>query len=408
MTKDSITGNQKYDFDKLEGKLCHSCGSDQMSIFHTLNGVPVHSVKNIPLPEKAIDCPKGNIHLAFCYHCGFISNIAFDPSLLEYSNEYESSQAFSPTFNTFASDLAARLIDRFNLHDKIILEIGCGNGEFLNLLCEQGGNRGIGFDPAYREGRIGIKPNAKITFIKDYYSEKYTNYQADFICCRMTLEHIQSTANFVSMVRRSLGARSDAIIFFQVPDVTRILRDCAIEDIYFEHCSYFSPGSLARLFRKCDFNVLRLETDYEGQYLMIEAKTAEYKSFKPLPMENDLNILADYISSFQERYEAKLSSWYKRLQAISSNGKHAVIWGSGSKGVAFLTALGIHDEIKYVVDINPNRQGTFMPGTGQEIVAPDFLKTYQPETVIVMNPIYLQEIQQELRHLNLAPDVLAI
>jgi hypothetical protein len=49
-----------------------------------------------------------------------------------------------------------------------------------------------------------------------------------------------------------------------------------------------------------------------------------------------------------------------------------------------------------------------MPGTGQKIVAPDFLKTYQPETVIVMNPIYQQEIQQELRHMNLAPDILKI
>jgi hypothetical protein len=85
-----------------------------------------------------------------------------------------------------------------------------------------------------------------------------------------------------------------------------------------------------------------------------------------------------------------------------------VIWGSGSKGVAFLTTLGLVQEIEYAVDINPYRQGKFMPGTGQQIVSPEFLKSYRPDMIIVMNPIYCREIQSELRRLHVSAEILSV
>jgi C-methyltransferase C-terminal domain len=58
------------------------------------------------------------------------------------------------------------------------------------------------------------------------------------------------------------------------------------------------------------------------------------------------------------------------------------------------------------VDINPHKHGRFMPGTGQEIVAPEFLVGYGPTDVLVMNPIYTEEIRQNLARLGLAPMLL--
>ena len=88
--------------------------------------------------------------------------------------------------------------------------------------------------------------------------------------------------------------------------------------------------------------------------------------------------------------------------------KRVVIWGGGSKGVAFLTALQQRDVIAYVVDINPNKRDTFMAGTGHAIVGPDFLVTYQPDVVIVMNPIYCEEIGRNLANLDIQAEMLAI
>jgi hypothetical protein len=191
-----------------------------------------------------------------------------------------------------------------------------------------------------------------------------------------------------------------------VPDVTRILRDCGFEDIYYEHCSYFSPGSLARLLRRCGFDLLHLETAYDGQYLMIEAKPAIGKPLPHLSEEEDLEKLRDYVARFPEKFQSKVSTWRKQLNEIYQNDRRAVLWGSGSKGVAFLSTLNIYDEIEYVVDINPHRQGTYMAGTGQEIVGPEFLKEYQPDVVIIMNAVYQNEIEQDLKRMGSAPEIL--
>jgi hypothetical protein len=81
-----------------------------------------------------------------------------------------------------------------------------------------------------------------------------------------------------------------------------------------------------------------------------------------------------------------------------------VLWGGGSKAVAFLTTLGVTSEIAYAVDVNPRRSGTFIAGGGQEIVAPEFLRDHQPDVVIIMSPIYHDEIQAALADMGVRPE----
>ena len=125
---------------------CPSCSWGTMDVFYEVRQIPVHSVLLLPTREEAVSYPKGDIELGFCTHCGFISNLAFDPSKHEYSEKYEETQGFSSTFNTFHKALAQRLIDQYDLRGKDIIEIGCGKGEFLTMLCELGDNRGVGFE----------------------------------------------------------------------------------------------------------------------------------------------------------------------------------------------------------------------------------------------------------------------
>lgn len=389
-------------------KSCPSCGKNAMSVFYEVRGVPVNSVLLLPTREEAMGFPKGDIVLGFCEECGFISNMAFDPTEQEYSARYEATQGYSPTFTAFHKTLAQRLIDKYNLRDKTLIEIGCDKGDFLTMLCELGNNRGFGFDPAYVPDRIPSPAKDRMTFIADFYGEKYAQYAADFVCCKMTLEHISTVAEFMTTVRRSIGNRTDTIVFFQIPEVRRVLREVAFWDIYYEHCSYFSMGSLARLFRKTGFDVMGLETEYDDQYLMIEARPGTGRGLAPLAEEDDLDALRQDVALFTSTLETTLARWQLRMKDIKAAGRRAVIWGGGSKGVAFLTRLDIVDEIAYAVDINPHKTGTFMAGTGQEIVAPEFLRTYQPDLVIVMNPIYIPEISAELARLGVTAEILPI
>ena len=86
---------------------------------------------------------------------------------------------------------------------------------------------------------------------------------------------------------------------------------------------------------------------------------------------------------------------------MAQAGQRVVVWGGGAKGVTFLNTLKTQDQIEYVVDINPRKQGRYVPGTGQQIVPPEFLRDYQPDVVIVMNPIYKSEIEQIIKGLGL-------
>jgi SAM-dependent methyltransferase len=392
----------------LLDQVCPNCLSKGMLLVYKLKNFPVHSILKISSKEEAMNFPRGNISLGMCESCGFISNIDFDPELLRYSPDCEESQGFSATYNEFAHRTAAHLIERYDLHRKNIIEIGCGKGEFLTLLCEMGDNHGVGFDPAYVPGRNEEKSDARMTFIQDFYSERYSHYQSDLICCRMTLEHIHDPANFLSMVRRSIGDHSDVVVFFQVPDVTRILSDSAFEDIYYEHCSYFSPGSLGRLFLKNSFELLDVKSVYNEQYIMLEARPLRGEAGNSDHYKNDLAAIKDYVVKFQKSYQSTVAFWRRQLDMIKAKGKKAVIWGSGSKGVSFLTTLGVYDEIQYVVDINPYRQGSYMAGTAQLVVAPNILREYKPDIVIIMNSIYQKEIQKDLTQMGLTPQIMTL
>jgi hypothetical protein len=200
----------------------------------------------------------------------------------------------------------------------------------------------------------------------------------------------------------------ETIVFFEVPDVIRVLRELAFWDIYYEHCSYFSPGSLARLFRLCNFEVLDLSRDFNDQYLLIEAKPVSKPSEKVHDLEESVEAISELVKYFSSNCSKKLQEWKSLLQKSYENGERIAIWGSGSKCVSFMSTLGIKDEIEYVVDINPYRQGKFLPGSGKKVMPPEFLKEKKPDLIIVMNPVYRDEITQMLDRMGIYTEVVQL
>ena len=385
---------------------CPNCGVKGLRKFYECRAVPAHSVLLLKSRQEALDFPKGNIELAFCSVCQFITNVAFDPALERYGAGYEATQSFSSTFNSFHQKLAEDLISRYDLHGKDIIEVGCGQGEFLELLCRLGENRGIGFDPAYSETRSTVESNARIRIIDDFYSEKYSDHRGDFVCCKQTLEHIPDTFNFIELTRRVVGNNQDTIVFFQVPDVTRVLCEVAFWDIYYEHCSYFSVGSLRHVFDQNRFDVIGSRVEYGDQYLMLEAKPGDgSERGQPAIARNGI---AAAVQQFELDHVARLEQWRTCLRELAQEGRRTVLWGGGSKAVAFLTTLGIEAEVEYVIDINPHKHGTFLPGSGHEVVGPERLKEYQPDVVIVMNPIYSDEIRDMLGGMGVSAEMMPI
>ena len=116
---------------------------------------------------------------------------------------------------------------------------------------------------------------SSINFIKDYYSEKYCDYKADFICSRHVLEHIQNPRQFLENTRLTIDKHLNTIVFFEVPNTRFIIKDLSIWDLIYEHCSYFSNISLVRLFELSGFEILDIEETFEKQFIQIVARPAK-------------------------------------------------------------------------------------------------------------------------------------
>ncbi|HNS39057.1 MAG TPA: class I SAM-dependent methyltransferase [Promineifilum sp.] len=367
-----------------------------------MNRLPVHCNVLWPTREAAIEAPRGDIHLAYLAECGHTYNLAFDPSLMEYTQEYENSLHFSSRFQEYATALANGLVSKYGLHGKDIVEIGAGKGDFLIMLCQMGGNRGWGYDPSYVPEEGYTAPN--VTFVEDFYGEKYTHQRADLIVCRHVLEHIEDPDAFIAQVRRAVGDQQ-SVVFFEVPNALWTLRHGGIWDIIYEHCSYFSPLSLAYLFRKHGFRVLAVNEVFGGQFLTIEAVPDDSAPAAP-ETTTELDMLTADARAFAENYRAKRDEWQVRLRALAAADKHGVVWGAGSKGVTFLNVMGTGEEIVAVVDINPRKQGKYVPGTGQPIISPDQVSELQPDFVIIMNANYRDEIGETLKTIGVDAEIL--
>jgi SAM-dependent methyltransferase len=387
---------------------CPSCDRRELQEFARVENVPVHNSLVLTDQRAAHDFPRGDVATAFCGHCGFVTNPLFDLRKIHYYEEYEDQQSFSPTFNAFARTLAADLVERYNLRGKTVLEIGCGKGDFLALLCEFGAEKGIGIDPTARADRLTGPGSDRVRFINELYSEKHGDHNADFICCRHTLEHIPDTAAFLRTVRRAIGDRKTPF-FLEVPDVLRVLQECAYWDVYYEHCSYFTPGSLIRLFRSCGFEVTDCRLGFGDQYILLEAMPIAVPEEKPRPLatEEPVSAIREAAAGYEDALKRSLTHWRSWFAERRAAGERVAVWGSGSKCVSFLTTIGL-DKVDYVVDINPHRHGKYILGSGLEISSPEVLGAAKPDHVLIMNPVYLNEIREMLADMHVACNVMAV
>lgn len=379
------------------------CPDSEVIPLIDMGNVPVHCNVLWSTREEAINAPRGRIQLGYFTECGHVYNLSFDPALMEYTQEYENSLHFSPVFQQYASALADRLIASYDLRGKDIVEIGAGKGDFLIMLSERGGNRGYGYDPSYVPDEGYTHPN--VAFIQDFYGEKYTSQRADLVVCRHVLEHIEDPDNFVATVRRAVGEQSQAVVFFEVPNSLWTLRQMGIWDIIYEHCSYFSPLSLAHVFERNDFRVLNVDQVFGGQFLTIESVPAGGAAAAGLSA-GELERLGRDAVAFANNYRRKKEQWEQTLADLTARGQKGVVWGAGSKGVTFLNVMPVGETIRYIVDINPRKQGKFVPGTGQQIVAPEFLRDYRPDFVVIMNANYREEIGAMVREQGVEAEIL--
>lgn len=388
------------------GSCCTACGSRTLSdIFHS-KAQPVCVGTVCDTAEEARRAPTADITLAYCHACGLVFNRIFDIEQVGFKPGYEVALNHSPVFCDFISGVADRLVERFDLRGKTVLEIGCGGGYFLRLLAERGGNHGIGIDPTVPREGIERLEEGKVEFIRDFFGDQHCNIATDFVCCLSVFEAIPRPIELLRTLRRMLAERPQVPLYFEVFNAFRAIEQQETWSIHYEQCNYFSLESLTALFRRSGFEVTGAGTCYQGdQYLYVEALPATIDTSEESPEQRvRANELPADVSRFAASYTENVKAWQHRLNEFARQQQRVVVWGTGGKGIGFLNTLDTTGAIDYVIEINPDKQGRFVPGSAQQIMPLEFLAEYRPDKVIITNALYQEEMQEQARQLGVNPE----
>jgi SAM-dependent methyltransferase len=339
-------------------------------------------------PEAAIAAPRGALELRVCTRCAFVFNAAFDPAKVRYGKDYDNTQTCSPCFAEYVGELARHLLTTKGIQNSRIVEVGCGKGHFLRRLVEEEtmGNRGYGFDPSYLGPES--EEGGRLLFRKQLYGPDCTDVKADLVVCRHVIEHVPRPVSLLDSIRRTLDPEGTSLVACETPCVEWILRNKVVWDFFHEHCSYFSAGSLIRAMQQAGLQVEAVTHVFGDQYLWLEARTRVETPVLPWSEP------AEIVGLCQEytRWETRLiSEWRGRLAELAQRGGVA-FWGAGAKGVTLANLLDPQRVlVTCVVDLNPRKQGCFLPGTGHPIVDFKELRAYGVKMALQMNPNYTEE-----------------
>ncbi len=332
----------------------------------TKNLIQLYQIEQLPIfqnrmydsEEEAKACPTGDIRLVEDQLTGLVYNAAFLPDLMVYDARYQNEQAVSSFFQDHLEQVA-NIVEK-TMGKNSIVEVGCGKGFFLEKLLQTGFDV-TGFDPTYE----GSNPRV----IKRYF-EPGIGVHADGIVLRHVLEHIQDPVAFLSQLRESNGGNGK--IYIEVPCFDWICDHHAWFDIFYEHVNYFRISDFDRIFE----TVIESGHLFGGQYLYVVAELSSIRVPK-------------FCEEKRVRFPADFNG-----EIVAS--EHAAIWGGASKGAIFaLLRSRAGHQINTVIDINPAKQGKYLPGTGLKVQSPEDGLADLPEgsIIYVMNSNYLQEIK---------------
>ncbi len=377
---------------------CPLCGGATLYDFYLKKGVPVTCASVFTDAAQARQIARGNIDLAACERCGFAFNRSFEPGLGELGARYESSQAASAQFNQYAAALARSWVTRHRLENKTVLEVGCGDGNFLRALIGAGVGHAIGLDPLVTVSQESAQTMQGIERIPRRFDASLLDIAADALVCRHTLEHVPDVHGFLTLLRQWATGGHNRVVLLDLPDAERVFAERAFWDIYYEHCNYFTADTLRRAFAFAGFHILALSRDFHGQYLTVEALPDPASA--PRPPGDSSGERALY-HAFAIDIHKSLQRCEIALDRLKRPPQPLMLWQGSSKTVGFLSSLAHPEVIDGAVDVNPQRHGIFLPGSGLPVYAPEKLKEIKPRHVILMNPAYQEEVAKMLTALRL-------
>lgn len=358
-------------------RFCPVCNrSDSQEVFKN-SRVAVHRLKYYPTREQALDAPIGEMEYRYCNYCGTMWNVLFDTKIIDYNQDYLLERGCSPSFRKHLNDMGDFVVSVLSPQDAVI-ELGCGNGNFLSVLEEKGITNIKGYDTTYR----GSDPR----ILQEYLDlESYSDDSIRLYALRHVIEHISKPYDFLASLAK---ASPQAYVFLETPSLDWIFNSFSFSDFYYEHCQYFSVNTFKQL-----FSDLIINTCFDDQYISMIAKLDSLQ-----PREKISQCVADdfIVPGFN-------LSQQRAQKFVQEN--RCIVWGAGQNGIGFIEFTDpTGDLIPYIIDINPALSNKYLAAIGSQVLSPEMLSDKSlfqgNETILVNNSNYLNEVISYLQTIH--------
>lgn len=358
---------------------CKVCNRNDLKLFISFERYP----KTISHLFSDANAAKKDFTACSFLQCNFCQHVQIANDMpQEYYEDYVMTVSHSKKMNDFQIEQAKFFVEKCNLSGKTILEVGCGDGNFLKILQDMG-CASFGNEPSKPFRELALQKGLNVDQL--FLNENYTHVKAPFdaVVSREVMEHVPSPVDFLKNIRRQL--KPDGYVLIEVPNFEKALSELRYYDMFPDHLSYFSRESLTAAMLNSGYKNVEIFYGMEDEFIYAIAQNKILTSEHLVTVKNKIQ---------------------NDLIAINNIYKHIVVWGAGGKGIAAMGSILEFDNLKYVVDSDHNKQNKFLPSSGKEVKDPQILFDDKAvDLLIITNLAYTDEILEILRKVKFSSPV---
>ena len=353
---------------------CPACGYHYAATF--LNDtMPLATIAWPATEHEALTMQ--NLHLDFvqCLQCSHVYNKSFKYEDVPYSDKPNLMFNNGAIWSGFIQDVIDNLAKNLP-ENPTIIEIGHGDGSFLSALsqhCKTG--RFIGFDP-----NGAAAGDDHLTFKQELFMPltHVAEYKPDLIIMRHIVEHLSDPLAFLQSFALAAAVENHNMRFYiETPCIDNVLTSNRTVDFYYEHTNQFTTKSFTAMLNTAGFSCKEISHGYAREVIYTHAD---------LTPNQDLKATLSGAGHFRTITEKAIPHIKQQIKNYKTQGHSLAIWGGTGKSAAFMNRYKINkDVIDYVIDSDPRKAGTFVPGTAQQIYTVDRLLE-KPVDIIIIPP----------------------
>jgi len=374
---------------------CRSCASCSTEEVINLGEQPLAnnflSPEFLELPEQRF--PLG---LVVCTECWMLQITDLVPPVDLFS-QYVYFSSYSEAWVVHAAACAARYREEFSPGH--VVEIASNDGYLLRHFADHDISH-LGIEPAANIAKIARAKGVETRV--DFFSEKLardlvSEHSADLILANNVFAHVPDTNDFVAGLKVLLSADGYAVMEF--PYAVEMIGQGEFDTIYHEHVFYFTLTSLEPLMARHQMRITRVErTPMHGGSLRIFVRHDSHRADETVTSLREEEVRLGvgstaFYQDFASKAEATRSQVHDQFREFKAKGQRVAAYGAAAKGSTFLNFCELTvEDIEFVVDRSPHKQGKLMPGTLIPILSCEELGNRAPDVTLLLAWNFADEI----------------